>query len=95
MTTLPTKVLLSEDALFQEMDGEAVILDLRSSSYFGLDEIGTRFWQLLQSNADVQHACDTLLDEYQVDKNQLESDVQELIAQLVAAELVNIEQHGG
>ena len=38
---------VSKDVLFQEVAGETVLLDLNSESYFGLDEVGTRIWTLL------------------------------------------------
>jgi len=41
-------VKLLPDVLSQEVDGETVLLNLNSENYFGLDEIGTRIWQLLQ-----------------------------------------------
>jgi hypothetical protein len=31
-----------DDVLFRDLDGEAVILNLRTGTYFGLDELGTR-----------------------------------------------------
>ena len=49
MTVSPAKVTLSsrlvipDDVLFQELNREAVILDLASARYFGLDDVGTRF----------------------------------------------------
>lgn len=88
---LPQRVTLSPDALFQEIAGEGVILDLKSSSYFGLDEVGVRLWQLLQGNPSLQAACDTLLDEYDVERDQLEEDLAKLLAQLSDAGLATVE----
>jgi hypothetical protein len=34
-------ITISDKALSQEVNGETVILDLDSESYFGLDEVGT------------------------------------------------------
>jgi hypothetical protein len=88
---LPQRVVLSPDAMFQEIGGEGVILDLASSTYFGLDEVGVRLWQLLQVNPDLQAACDTLLSEYEVESAQLEQDVLKLVAQLDEAGLAKVE----
>jgi len=87
---LSQKAHLSADALFQEIGGEAVILDLATSTYFGLDPVGARFWQLLQDAPDVQAACATLLQEYDVTQAQLEQDIARLLQQLVAAGLVTL-----
>ena len=42
------KITISPEVMSQEVSGETVLLDLQSESYFGLDEVGTRIWQLLQ-----------------------------------------------
>lgn len=88
---LPQQVILSPEAMFQEIGGEGVILDLSSSSYFGLDEVGVRLWQLLQADASLQAAHDALLAEYEVEPAQLEQDLEKLIAQLVEAGLAKVE----
>ncbi len=88
---LPRRVILSSEALFQEIAGEGVILDLASSSYFGLDEVGVRLWQLLLTDSDPQAACEVLLTEYEVAPAQLEEDLAKLLAQLVEAGLATIQ----
>jgi hypothetical protein len=88
---LSQRVILSPEALFQEIGGEGVILDLKSSSYFGLDEVGVRLWQLLQTDPSLQAACDTLLAEYEVEPTQLEQDLVKLLDQLAEAGLASIE----
>lgn len=81
------KLTISEEALSQEVNGETVILDLQSESYFGLDEVGTRIWQLLQEEKDLQKVYNTLLQEYDVEAEQLEQDLIELIDKLIEAGL--------
>ena len=54
---LTQRVILSPEAMFQEIGGEGVILDLASSSYFGLDEVGVRLTDgALEGHAWVEHA---------------------------------------
>ena len=88
---LSHRVHTSPDALFQEIGGEGVILDLASSTYFGLDGVGVRLWQLLQENSDLQTACDALLSEFAVEADQLHHDIDRLITQLVDAGLASVE----
>jgi hypothetical protein len=80
---------ISSEVLTQEVGGETVILDLKSESYFGLDEISTRIWQLLQENKDLQTITSTMLDEYNVQEKKLEEDIQTLLAQLNDAGLIS------
>ena len=86
------RVILSPEAMFQEIAGEGVILDLSSATYFGLDRVGTRLWQLLQESSNLQAASEKLLAEYEVDAEQLERDLLTLIQQLSDAGLVTLEQ---
>ena len=81
------KISISEEALSQEVNGETVILDLQSESYFGLDEVGTRIWQLLQEEKDLQKVFDALLQEYDVEAEQLEQYLIELVDKLIEAGL--------
>ena len=85
------KLKISPDVHSQEVDGETVLLDLNSESYFGLDEVGTRIWQLLQESGDVKSIFETILDEYDVEEEQLQKDLEELVEKLVDTGLVKIE----
>ena len=60
-------VTLSPDVISQEVSGETVLLDLNSEHYFGLDEVGTRIWQLIDSSGNLQEIYDTMLNEYEVE----------------------------
>ena len=87
---LRQKMTISPEALFQEVSGEMVILDLKSEQYFGLDDVGTHFWQLLQSNGNAQSAYEVMLAEYDVDADVLKTDIQNLLAELMDAGLVSV-----
>ena len=76
--------------LSQEVGGETVLLDLNSETYFGLDEIGTRIWQLIQEHRDLEKIFDIMLAEYNVDEKQLEKDLNELITKLVKDGIIRI-----
>ncbi|MGQ0586940.1 MAG: PqqD family protein [Gammaproteobacteria bacterium] len=78
----------ADDVLIQTVVGEAVLLDLRSQKYFGLNEVGTRAWQLLQETGDAAAVYERLGREYDVDAAQLERDLDELFDRLLKAGLV-------
>lgn len=81
-------VTLSPEALFQEVSGEIVILDLKSESYFGLDEVGARIWKLIEEHGELQQVFDVMLEEYEVEPDQLEVDINNLLAELSKSGLV-------
>ena len=85
------QVTAPDDVLVRVLDGEAVILNLDSESYFGLDEVGTRMWTLLTESASIQAAYDVLASEYEVEPAQLKTDLVDLICQLQENGLVAVE----
>lgn len=81
----------SAEALLQATGDEAVILDLASEQYFGLNSVGARLWVLLTDNPDLGHAYRQLLDEYEVEPGQLQRDLSAIVEQLAEAGLVRVE----
>lgn len=77
----------------REVAGESVLLDLETEQYFGLDDVGTRIWQVLGESLSIRAALDVLLDEYEVDEMTLTRDVLALVAELADKGLVVVE-HG-
>jgi hypothetical protein len=72
----------------RELDGEAVLLNLDSEKYFGLDEVGTSMIRALTSGRTVEEACASLLEQYDVDPDTLKSDLDRLIAKLLDKGLI-------
>ena len=86
-----SRVRAPENVMFRELEGESVILDLDSESYFGLDEIGTRMWLALNKSDSVEAAYEALLGEYDVDADELRGDLSELLERLVTAGLLKVD----
>lgn len=84
-------VTISSDVLFQELEGEAVLLNLANEHYYGLDDIGTRIWQLLQEEHNVESVVAQMLAEYDASEALLRQDIANLIEELTQAELVTVE----
>ncbi|MEM9293770.1 MAG: PqqD family protein [Acidobacteriota bacterium] len=85
-------VEVSPRVLFREIEGEAVLLDLDQQSYFGLDEIGTRIWQLLidaEIQGRVERVIRSLGTEYETSEEQLAVDVQSFLQELLEAQLIS------
>jgi hypothetical protein len=84
------RVQIPEQVMMREVGGEAVILNIETEQYFGLDEIGTRMWATLTSTDSVQQAIDLLLEEYEVGAERLASDIRGFIDALVAEGLLEV-----
>jgi len=89
--TLDTHVSIPEDVYFQDLNGESVILEVKSGKYFGLDEVGTRMWNLLAEHRDLQTVYDVLIAEYEVDPERLKNDLLNLVQKFIDKDLMHIE----
>lgn len=89
--TLDSKVAVSDDVLVQEIGGEAVLLDLASERYFGLDPVGTRIWALLGEGHALDRILVMLADEFDAERGRIEVDLLALVRQLAEAGLVKVD----
>jgi len=79
---------VSEDVIFRELENEAVLLDLSSGRYYGLNLVGTRVWTLLSGGTTIDAIVETLAAEFDADAARIAEDVGELLADLTARGLV-------
>ena len=91
MITPDTIVTASKDQVSCDLAGEAAILNLKNSGYYGLDEIGARVWHLIEEPRLVSAVRDAIVDEYDVDAEQCERDLIELLQRLASEGLVEVE----
>ena len=75
-------IRIPDDVVFRVLGDEAVILNLSTGIYFGLDIVGTRMWQLISENGSTEKVREALLAEYEVEEGQLRRDLDLLIQQL-------------
>jgi coenzyme PQQ synthesis protein D (PqqD) len=80
------------DVLFREIDEECVLLDLGSGTYFGLNEVGTRVWNLLREGVPEDEIVRTIADEYDNDAETIRADVRRFLTELESRKLI---VHGG
>ena len=85
--SLANTFIPSKDAVFRDLDGEAVILHLDSGTYFGLNAVGTRIWQLMEREGRLTAVLEDLRAEYDAAPDVLERDLLDLVARLVEARL--------
>ena len=82
------KVTKVPQVLVQDLDGEAVLLNLDNGQYYGLDEVGFRMYQLLVASNSVGDAYKALLEEYEIAPEQLCADLEALLVDLLKHGLV-------
>lgn len=88
--SLSNRVTVPENVLFRELEGESVILNVDSETYFGLDDVGTRMWIELIDTETVQEAFDTLRTQYDTAPDRLCLDLIKLVEKLIENGLMEI-----
>lgn len=86
-----TKLLIAEGVLCSPVANEAVLLELASGRYFGLNEVGARVWALIQDGTDLDTVAARLVEEFEVDADTVRRDLERLVGELVDAGLVRVE----
>lgn len=85
------RVAVSPEVVFQQLDDEIVLLNLKNENYYSLDDVGARMWQLLAEHGEVATVVERLEQEYDTDGATLRRDLLELISRLQEAGLLTTE----
>jgi hypothetical protein len=80
--------LPADGLLCQELDGEMVLLNPTSATYFSLNQIGTSIWQMLADRAAIGDICRALADRHHLPHDQVMSDLTPFIEELLEAGLI-------
>ena len=83
-------IKVRSDVLSRVLDGEAVLLELGSGTYFGLNEVGTEVWELIAEGRTVAAIRDALLERFDVDEPTLRRDLDALIKELLSRNLIEL-----
>ena len=92
--SIASAVRIKDDVIFNDLQGEVVLLNLKTGTYFGLDPVGTRAWQLIQDHGCLGSVKDAMLREYEVSAEDLWEDLQDLVVRLADNGLVEVIDEG-
>lgn len=77
--------------LSRTVEGEAILLDPDSGTYYAANEVARRVWELAADAPTLEEIHRALLAEYDVDPETLRRDLTELVESLRAEELIDVE----
>jgi hypothetical protein len=79
---------VEEGVLSRPVGSDAVLLDLNSHYYFGLNEVGARIWAALADGCSGAEIVEIIVHEFEVDKATAERDVADLLTELEHSRLI-------
>jgi hypothetical protein len=89
--TKQSKITVTPDQVSSEVSGEIIILHVKDGMYFGLNDVGAVVWQAIQTPRRVDEIVNTMVEQFEVDRDTCETDLLALLEQMAAAKLVSIE----
>jgi hypothetical protein len=84
------RVEVPKNVLVRIVEKESVFLNLETECYYGLDETGTRMWQVVTAGQSIENAYAELLSEFDVEERLLRQNLLEFLGQLVEYGLLRI-----
>jgi hypothetical protein len=84
------RVRVAPDVLFRLVSDEAILVNLNTEIYLGLNAVGARMWNVLNTANSIEAAYETLLSEYEVEPQRLRADLEDLLDQLLGQKLVEV-----
>ncbi len=79
-----------QSQISSELADEAVILNLDSGIYYGLNEVGARIWELIQQPQSFIELYEALLEEYDVSAEACKQSLTKILLDLKNVGLVKV-----
>jgi hypothetical protein len=88
--TQQSTVVASTNQVSSDLGGEAVILQVESGVYYGVNAVGAAIWSLLREPRTVQEIQDAILREFAVDAERCQKDVMAILRRFEAEGLIEV-----
>jgi len=89
--TIDSIVSSNKKIVTAEMDGETVMMSIETGKYYNLGKTGSVIWGMLKEPTGVGNIIDTLLEKYQVGREQCETEVLAFLGQMYREGLLKLE----
>jgi len=89
--TLDTKITIPDTLFLQTVDDEIILLDTNTQEYFALNEVGSIIWNILEEEKNLRKVHQIILDMYEIDEKQVESDILKFIESLKEKKLILVD----
>ena len=89
---IDSTLVVTDEVVSCDLDGEAAILNIKDGVYYGLDPVGAKIWNLIQKPRVLKEVIEIICDEYDVDKDRCKNDIFELMEELLDNGLVKVNE---
>ena len=88
MGAMPTTYQRSPEAIFSEVGGDIVALNVERGACYGMEQVTAAVWQMLADPLTLEQLCDRLVEIYEVDPATCRTDVEALLGEFEAEGIV-------
>ena len=78
----------SESVSWRMVEGEGVLLHLKTGAYYSLNEVASRIWELCNGKNSTEQIRSTVCTKYRSEQNQVTKDVNHFLAKLLKEKLI-------
>lgn len=79
----------SPRVIFENIDGELILVHMERGAYYTTDEVGAMLWGLIEARCSVSDICDAMRSRYDADPETIEQDVSAFLGRLVEEDLIS------
>jgi len=86
--TASTRLQSHPEVESRVLDGEVVLLNVRTGAYFGLNSVASHIWQLFSEGFTLDGVIAGVCSRFEVERERAELDVRTLTAKLIELDLL-------
>jgi hypothetical protein len=86
-----SRAVVPRHVVLRQFAAETVLLNVESGHYYGMDEAGTRFFEVLKASQDLSAALVVLSGEFEVEEERLRDDLLRYCQELLGLGLIELE----
>ncbi|MBN2682314.1 MAG: lasso peptide biosynthesis PqqD family chaperone [Bacteroidales bacterium] len=76
------------EMVYSKLDGEVVMMSVENGEYYGLNEIASAIWERISEEIKVDDLIIQLMEEYDVERDECETDTLDFLEEMVEKKLV-------
>lgn len=90
-----SRVVVPRHVVYRVLVSETVLLNIETGLYHGLDEIGSRFFEVILESPDLRAAVGALVQEFEAGEERIRADLIGYCLELLDRGLIELEGSGG
>lgn len=88
--TSKKKIKRNSGLVYNEIDGQVVMLNLKKEAYYSLNEVGSVIWTELSDPCTLEDLIKRLIEKYEISASRCSEDIEPFLNELVELGVIEI-----